>query len=178
MLFDAPDIIKNIPDISEIYRINDKQIADLEKATEQLENDIFLTEMGEHKIQRWEKMLGIIPYNSSTEERRTRIQAKVLEKLPYSYRVLIRKINTLTSNNCEIELSNNRLELKIKLSLKVKNSRQDLQDMLENVLPLNMIFDVRIQYNTWNVISNSDITWNYAKGNNITWNEIKEEEFE
>ena len=39
--------------------------------------------MGENKIQRWEKMLGIIPYNSSIEERRTRIQAKVLEKLPY-----------------------------------------------------------------------------------------------
>lgn len=41
-MFNAPEIIMNIKDIAEIYKINDSQEAELENAVEILENNIFL----------------------------------------------------------------------------------------------------------------------------------------
>lgn len=176
MLFEAPDIIRNIPDIAEIYRINDKQIDELEQAAEQLDKDIFLTTMGENKAERWEKMLGITAFDDDTiEDRRFRIQARVLEKLPYSYRVLIRKINALTSSECSVELSNDRLEISVQLSRSVKNAKKELEEMLENTLPLNMLYSVKILYNTWKVVLKSGITWNETKDKKITWKGLREE---
>ena len=176
MLFEAPDIIRNIPDIAEIYRINDKQIDELEQAAEQLDKDIFLTTMGEDKAERWEKMLGITVFDDDTiEDRRFRIQARVLEKLPYSYRVLIRKINALTSGEYNVELSNDRLEISINISLVCKNAKKELEEMLENTLPLNMLYSVKILYNTWKVVLKSGITWNETKDKKITWKGLREE---
>ena len=60
-MFYAPEIIMNIKDIAEIYKINDSQEAELENAVEILENNIFLEKMGEQMIARWEKMLQITP---------------------------------------------------------------------------------------------------------------------
>ena len=45
-MFNAPEIIMNIKDIAEIYKINDSQEAELENAVEILENSIFLEQMG------------------------------------------------------------------------------------------------------------------------------------
>ena len=70
-LFNAPEIFANVPDIAKIYEINDKQIDEVENAATQLDKDIFFETMGEERIVRWEKILGITPPdNYSLEDRR------------------------------------------------------------------------------------------------------------
>ena len=96
MLFNAPEVFTQIPEIKQIYRMNDRQAAELDRASENLWNDIYLTGMGSEKLLLWEKILGIRPYDTDTmEERHFRVRSRVLEKLPYTYRVVKRKIEEL-----------------------------------------------------------------------------------
>ena len=54
---EAPEIILQIPDINQTYKAVDVQMEKLTAAVEQLEKDIFIEDMGEYKIKRWELSL-------------------------------------------------------------------------------------------------------------------------
>ena len=85
----------------------------LTAAVDQMEKDIFLESMGEEKIKLWEKMLRIKPLDDDTlSDRRFRIQSKVLEKLPYSYRVVIRKLEALAPGGMEITRTDKNITVK------------------------------------------------------------------
>ena len=58
-MFDAPKIITQIPDIAQIYSINDKQAAEIEEAIEQLEGNIILDTMSEENTKDWERFLKL-----------------------------------------------------------------------------------------------------------------------
>ena len=171
-MFDAPKIFSNIPDIAQIYEINDKQSDGLDEAINQLNDDIFLDTMSESKTERWEKMLSITHQDNDTiSDRRFRIKAKVLEKLPYSYRVIINKLNTLCPNGYTFELSEDRIKVSVKLVLDSKKMINDVKDMLERMLPLNMLYSVEILYNTYAVLSGK--TYDYLSS--YTYQNLRDE---
>lgn len=140
-LFDAPEIFKNIPDIAMVYKVNDKQIDDLENAVEQLDNDIFFETMGEDRVFRWEKILKIVPPdNQSLKDRITRVQMKVLEKMPYSFRVIRRKLDALLKGEYKFIVKNT--ELIFNCSIQDRNLFKDVIEMLEEIVPLNLSMSV------------------------------------
>lgn len=140
-MFDAPEIFKSIPDISAIYEINNKQIDDLENAVEQLDNDIFFETMGEDRVSRWEKILKIVPPdNQNLKDRTTKVQMKVLEKLPYSFRVIQRKLDAVLKSEYELIIKNN--VLIFNCSIQDQNLFKDVIEMLEEIAPLNLSMSV------------------------------------
>lgn len=137
-MFNAPEIIIAIPDVKQIYDINDSQISELNEAVEQLDNDIFFSSMGEERTARWEKILGITPLdNYSLKDRRTKVHLKVLEKVPYSYRVLKSKLDTILGEETYTLTANNNV-LGFTCSILDQETLQDIVGMLENIVPLNM----------------------------------------
>lgn len=171
-MFNTTETILNIPDIKKIYDINDRQIAELETAINQIEDDILLETMGEGKIKRWEAMLGIIPLDDDTlDNRRFRIRAKVLERLPYSKRVIIRKLDTLAPEGYTLEITADTII--VKLALKSKRMIADVLDMLENSTPLNMILNVSIIWNQYETVGK----YTYAELSQYTYKRIREEVF-
>ena len=142
-MFEAPEVIIQIPDIKQTYEAVDKQMEKLKAAVDQMEDDIFLESMGEEKIKLWEKMLGIKPLDDDTlSDRRFRIQSKVLEKLPYSYRVVIRKLTALAPDGMKITRSDKNVT--VKLAIASKKKIKDVAELLEVTLPLNMNFEIII----------------------------------
>lgn len=80
-LFDAPQIFMQIPDIKQLYEINDGQERDLDTAVEELENNLFFETMGEENVKKWEALLQImVPDSDTLDDRRLRVKAKTLEK--------------------------------------------------------------------------------------------------
>lgn len=153
-MFNAPEIFTNIPDIAQIYAINDEQIAELEDAVDQMNDNIFLDSMNEEMIARWEKMLDIIPLDDDTlDDRRFRVKSKVLEKLPYSYRVILAKLDTLCPDGYQFIIDEDRLSVETKLALKSKRMITDVDEMLEDVLPLNMTYVVSILWNQYETLA-------------------------
>ena len=137
-MFNAPEIIVAIPDIKQIYDINDDQIFELNEAVEQLDNDIFFSSMGEERTARWEKILGITPPdNYSLEDRRIKVHLKVLEKVPYSYRVLKSKLNTILGEGTYALTINNNV-LGFTCSVLEQDTFNNVIEMLEDIVPLNM----------------------------------------
>lgn len=147
-MFNAPDIITNIPDIAKIYEINEGQCNDLEISIQSMDQNIFLDSMNEDMIVRWEEMLQITPNTDDTiDDRRFRVKTKVMERLPYSLRVIQQKLDTLCPDGYVMTISEDRTEINIRLMLKSKKMVKDVGELMEEILPLNMIFNVTI---TWN----------------------------
>lgn len=171
-MFNAPEIIMNIKDIAEIYKINDSQEAELENAVEILENSIFLEKMGEQMIARWENMLQITPQDNDTvEDRRFRVKAKALESLPYSYRVLVRKLNVLCPEGYTMLISATHDDIQIKLALTSKKMISDVTELLEEILPLNMTYNVQVMWNQHITLK----TFTHKELSKYTHKQIREE---
>lgn len=148
-MFDAPKIITQIPDIAQIYSINDKQAAEIEEAIEKLEGNIILDTMSEENTKDWERFLKLPVQDDDTlDDRRLRVKAKNLEKLPYTYRVVASRLNTLCPDGYDMEINNERTHIAVKIALKSKKMIDTVEDMLDNYIPLNMTIDVSLMYNT------------------------------
>lgn len=161
-MFEAPEIIIQIPDIKQVYKAVDKQIEKLTAAVEQMEDDIFLESMGEEKIKLWEKMLRIKPLDDDTlSDRRFRVQSKVLEKLPYSYRVIVRKLTALAPDGMEITRSDKNVT--VKLAIASKKKIKDVAELLEVTLPLNMNYEVIIMFHTYGFFKERKMTYGQMK---------------
>lgn len=174
MLFNAPEIFADIPEIKQIYSMNDRQAGELDRAAENLWDDIYLTSMDKGKLLIWERILGIRPADTdTTEERRFRVRSRVLEKLPYSYRVVKRKIEALAPGRIAFSVDGKRESALIKIDLKSKQMFSDAAAFVERVLPLNMTYEVRIMYNTWETVEKSGVTWDGAEKK--TWKTLREE---
>ena len=136
-MFNAPEAFEKIPDIAKIYEINDKQIGDLENAVTQLDDDIFFETMSEERIKRFENILGIVALdNMSIEDRRLKVHMKVLEKLPYSYRVIAKKLDALVGNAYTMKVENN--VFRFTCSVIDKTLLDYILDMFEEIVPLNI----------------------------------------
>lgn len=148
-MFDAPFIIKRIPDISTIYSINESQEADLDGAVSQLLNDLFLDDMGLDHVKRWESILNIVPYSTDTlDDRRFRVKSKLMERLPYTIRTLKRKLDNLCPDGYEIRLEDHRTTLYVKLTLESENRVKDVQELLDRTLPLTVFFATEVVIKT------------------------------
>ena len=168
-MFNAPSIITDIPDIKTIYDINDDQGEELDEAVSRLDDNIFLDDMHEEQIVRWEKILHISPASDDTiEDRRFRVKTKVLERLPYSYRVILNKLETLCPNGYELVVNDNRDAVTIYLSLRSLKMLADVNELMDKILPLNMIFEIIILYNTYGTYS----TWTHEEMHPYTHDEL------
>lgn len=149
--FETPEIIGQIPDIQQIYKNVDIQMERLMAAVEQMENDIFIETMGEDKIKRWEQMLEITPGDTDTlEERRFRIQSIVIERLPYSYRIVMRKLKTLVPDALDITI--NGADISVTLALTSKSKVDALRQLLET-LPLDVSYEIILKCHTYKYLS-------------------------
>lgn len=169
--FDAPGIIENIPDIATIYETNDEQADELDEAIETLDDNIFLDDMHEDQIVRWENILKISPAtDDSWDDRRFRVKTKVLERLPYSYRVIINKLETLVPDGLSVSIDNDRLHLDISLAIRSVKMLADVEEMVEKMLPLNMTFTIIILYNQYSIYINR---WTHGQMHAYTHEQLR-----
>lgn len=144
-MFDAPSILKKIPDIAAIYAVNEGQEEELDEAITQLWNDLFLEDMGIDHVRRWESILHLIPLPDDTiEDRRYRIIVKLMEKLPYTRRTLRQKLNKLCPDGYYLTFSRSSygVELRVFLTLDSEKKKPDVEDLLERMLPLDIFYDI------------------------------------
>ncbi len=140
-MFEAPEIIKGIPDIRQIYEINDTQETDLDGALAELGDNIFIDSMSEEMTEKWEKMLKLVKAEGDRlEDRRSRVKAKILERLPYSQRVITGKIKGICAELYDISINDDRTEIEIAALFDGASQIEIMEEMLENSLPLNMVY--------------------------------------
>lgn len=147
-MFEAPEIIKNIPDIKQIYDINEMQGDTLDQTVEQIDSDMNLDEMDASTVERWETILKIVPARSDTlDVRRFRIKTKITDSMPYTYRALERKLDDMCAGAYDIVIDRINQSIKVNLGLASQKKINDVMNMLEEMVPLDMIIDTSVLYN-------------------------------
>ena len=117
-MFEAPEIIKNIPDIKQIYDINEMQGDTLDQTVEQIDSDMNIDEMDASTVERWETILKIVPARSDTlDVRRFRIKTKITDSMPYTYRALERKLDDMCAGAYDIMIDRVNQSIKVNLFL-------------------------------------------------------------
>lgn len=147
-MFEAPEIIKNIPDIKQIYDINEMQGDTLDQTVEQIDSDMNIDEMDASTVERWETILKIVPARSDTlDVRRFRIKTKITDSMPYTYRALERKLDDMYAGAYDIVIDRINQSIKVNLGLASQKKINDVMNMLEEMVPLDMIIDTSVLYN-------------------------------
>ena len=166
-----PSALVGIPDLEQLYDSADSQIEKLNEEIEQMDEDVYFDNMSEQRVKRWETMLSITPKDSDTlDERRFAVQSRVVDKLPYSYRIILSDLHALDPY-ATMEIDWETLKVSVGVALISQSMAGDIQTLLEKKLPLNMLYEIFIIWNRWQSIKNK--TWGQIKTK--TWYDIKAE---
>lgn len=142
-------------------------------ACEDCMNDQFIAEATENGVARREKILGITPYTTDTlDDRKFRLLAKYNEDTPYTRNRLKNMLTSLCgSDGYYVTFLTNSFTVNVKVALAVKKQKDVIEELLERVLPYNMVFSVELLYNTWAQV----IPYTWGAAHALTWKDIKEE---
>ena len=162
---------------AELQGIMESEQSELEQAWDSaeglLENQ-FISIAASEGLSRWERILKITPKGTeSLVDRRFRILARINEELPYTLPQLRNILETLCGkDNYSIEMEEGSYQLTVKIGLAAKNNFNDVQALLNRVVPQNMVVNLQQLYNTWGMVATGGRTW--ADLTKRTWKEVKE----
>lgn len=115
------------------------------KAVDRTLYNHFISTADEYGISRYEKMLDIYPSTEDTiESRRLRVQSRWFTNLPYTWRMFLKKLIALCGENdftVTKQFDYYRIDLEVQLEL--FGQVEELQHIIETMLPCNMVMDVR-----------------------------------
>ena len=167
-----PNALSGIPDLEQLYEAIDDQVEKVNDEVAQLDEDTFFDNMSENRVKRWENMINLTPgQNDSLDDRRFRIQSRVVDKLPYSYRIILSDLHALDPE-AQMEIDWEHLNVKVYMALSSQSMVADVEALLEKKLPLNLTYEIIIVYNTWGEYESD--TWGDVS--TMTWQQMKENE--
>lgn len=168
-----PPIFHEIKDMIEIAKVENPLLKDLWQEIENALLDQFLMSATERGIKRNEDMLHIVSMaTESLETRRFRLLTRFNEQVPYTRPVLRNLLNTLLGENgYELTINTADKTLKVKIELTVRGMFQAVEEMLERIVPQNMVLTIELRYNQY--IALSDYT--HAQLTAFTHNQLREE---
>ena len=112
-------------------------------------DEFFLKAMTVYGIERWEKILGLVSFPHDTlEDRRYRIEVFLSQRLPYTYRQMIKQLVLLVGENgFRINLAHSLYHLEVWLELGVKSQFDSVYSMLRKMIPANLTISIKLLYN-------------------------------
>ncbi len=169
-----PYFMQDVKEIKKIMSISQPEINILNKNTEILLKDFFVVGASETATKHYEAMLGIIPKLTDTlEKRQYDILVLYNQTLPFTLETLQQKLDAICGKDgYTINLLYEKFIINVKLALNKAQLLITVTNLLEWIVPVNLIINVTIDYNTWKDFGK--VKW--AEANKYSWNEIKESE--
>lgn len=132
-------------------------------AANQVLKNRFIETADEYGISRYEQMLGIYPSVEDTlESRRSRVRSRWFNKIPYTLKVLLQKLEVLCDT--DFTLTDNFSEgytLTLLTDLELYGQVEELERIISTMTPCNIVLDAR---NIFKV----DVEGGYYVGNAIS----------
>jgi len=144
-----PPIMQELREFQKIAEIEDSLFEQLKQEIEGIVNDQFISTATEKGIARRERMLKISPFADDTlETRRFRIQGVWNDKLPYTYRVLLERLDSLCGpDGYVIELNAGEYSLNIKIELTRERMFDEIVKISRQMVPANILVTAELRYN-------------------------------
>lgn len=137
-----PPIMQNFTEIKQITKIEQTEVNSLDFEIGRVLDNAFIEDCDEYGIKKYEKLVGVTPTAQDTlESRKSRVLIRWNDFIPYSYRVLIRKLNIFCGvNNYDISGDLKNYELFISTHLSIIGQTTELEKMLDKMLPVPIVF--------------------------------------
>ena len=135
-----PDFMRQFAEIKEIMKASQIEADAADLSMQKILDNSFILDCDEWGIKKYENILGITPSSEDTlDSRKSRVLVRWNDKVPYTYRVLIRKLNELCGvKNYDISGCLKKYELTIAVRFSVNSQIKCLEEMLDRILPMNM----------------------------------------
>jgi len=144
-----PPIMQELEEFQKIAEIEELYFEQLKQEIQNIVDDQFIQTATEKGIARREKMLKISPFADDTlETRRFRVQGVWNDKLPYTYRVLLERLDSLCGpDGYVIELNAGEYSLSIKIELTKRRMFDEVVKITRQIAPSNIVVTVELRYN-------------------------------
>lgn len=151
-----PPIMQELREFQKIAEIEDVLFEKLWQEIENIVDDQFIQTATEKGIARRERMLKISPFADDTiETRRFRVQGAWNDKLPYTYRVLLERLDSLCGpDGYVIELNAGEYSLNIKIELTRKRMFDEVVRITRQMVPANIVITIELRYNQYLILAN------------------------
>lgn len=138
-----PDFMKRFREFQEIMRVEDLQFDRMDLNLQAVLNNAFIADADEYGIRKYETILRIIPSADDTLElRRSRVLLRWNDYAPYTYRVLVSKLNILCGvNNYTITGDPSNYCVHFETKLKLFGQVKELEKLFELILPVNIYYE-------------------------------------
>lgn len=170
-----PEFMREFKEMQYLCEVEQIQCSDLLDTIEQTWDNQFIETCDEATIERWEKMLRIIPLDSdSLEDRKFRILKLIKLKYPYTSKVLDEYLTEICGGEdyYSIIFYEEEMVLKIRIALSRKNQKDEIEKWLRKIIPANLLLDFSVLYNT-----HADLKkYTYGQLSSYSHTEIREKE--
>lgn len=169
---DNPPHLDDIFEFRELDRVSDRQMLLLEVALENLEDDILISTSTRKGIERRERILGIIPRDAvNIDKRRANVMLAWYDVYPYTRLDLQRRLDLLCGQGRTTVTYNAAAQtMHVAINLRAKDRKEDLEAMLDRIVPLMITISTEIIYNKWSMYK----PWSWWEVKAKTWEYIKE----
>lgn len=173
MQLEYPSVILNIDQIKALYDMEEIVGKKIETFLDNLDKDININSSTEYGISRRENILGIKPLSTDTlEDRRFRVAAKWNDTYPYTLQNLKKRLDELVGKgNYSLEIDNAIPKMTARIALDRKEMYTAVYEMIEKIVPLNIVLDINLMYNTHSDLSR----YTHEQLSTMTHMQIKEE---
>lgn len=150
-----PLFIQEYLQIKSIMNAEEPEIQKLNDELEIVKDNMYVTSTNKDGIKRFEKMFGIVPsLNDTLETRRARVMARYTTTATYTMHGLIERLNAICGvDNYTLNLIPDEYRIEIVFSLRAKDFMNTVESMMRDMIPANMIYECKLQYNMHEVLS-------------------------
>lgn len=146
-----PHTLRNLKEFQEIDKAETPELVALLEAVDKTLNNMYIETADEDGIARFEKILSIYPADDDTlDVRRFRVQTKWNDQLPYTEEELRGRLATLCGKDgYSINVSYEDYSMEVKVALVNKEILPLVSELLNNMVPCNMVITLMLKYNTY-----------------------------
>lgn len=166
-----PQVLKEIYEFKVLSDVGDNELIKLKENIDSIFCEMFLCTAENEGLSRLEEILNLKSnINDSVDFRRFQI----LTKLNGGNRNLMKRIEVLVGEDFNVDYYWREYRLVVKLPLKNKKYLDAVRDMLDNTVPLNLIIEAVLKYNTYGMLKDKNLTYGDLKGK--SYKQLREEE--
>ncbi len=144
-----PEFERNYRELQELLKVQEPEIQGLDDLSEVITDNQFLVSANETGIKKFEAMLKVKPLDDdSLENRIFRMLSLWNNAIPYTEEVLREKLETLCGpGGYTLEILPDNYTVKVRVALISKKNYKMVGELLEEVVPANMVIDLSLLYN-------------------------------
>ena len=169
----------NVVAVDALRAVNDVVGHELDNARARgalLNNNAFLFWMDESRLAEWENALEIdVPENSTVEERRNIIIAKIRGQNKFNVSNIKSIVKTFTGGDAEVTVADGVISVKV---LPPNNGQLYNQSALvwelKNKIPAHMQLNIERYYSTWGDVKNNETSWQSIRSGYTNWGALKD----